>query len=415
MPALYDPSPKRPLARDEKWISALFFLVFFASLGAELLRDFTPLKLGLVFVVLAWLPLLFLHELGHALMAKALGWHVYEVVIGQGREVTQFRVGSAYVSIKLAPLTGYVRTVPTELRYARLKQALVYFAGPGIELALALLIWLLVGPALLERSADLGIIALQSVCVTALLGALLNLVPVPFRGGVSDGLGMLLSIGASRKNFEWQLASPWANRVQRLLDEDQAAQALGLCDEGLAKLPDHQRLLLLRARCLAHVGDDAAAVAALEGFGDLERYATSLRAEILLTGAEAALVAGTRERLFDARRLADLALALNAEDCSALLIKGAALLGLDRLEAGIEQLEQASKFAQFDRDVEQIHAWLGIGYSRLGIPQRARLYLNDLLTRRLPRGLQRRLAEVDARFAETPAGAQQDTQRGDEG
>ena len=84
---LYDPAPRRPLARDEKWIAALFFLVFFGSLAGELLRDFTPMKLGLVFVVLAWVPLLVLHELGHALMARFLGWQVYEVVIGQGRDL----------------------------------------------------------------------------------------------------------------------------------------------------------------------------------------------------------------------------------------------------------------------------------------------------------------------------------------
>ncbi len=377
--------------------------MFFGALGAELLRDFTPLKLGLVFVVLAWLPLLVLHELGHALMAKALGWHVYEVVIGQGREVLQFRVGSAHVSIKLAPLTGYVRTVPTQLRLARVKQALVYFAGPGVELLLVLLIWLAVGPALLERSTALTSVALQSLCVTALLGAVINLAPISFRGGVSDGLGMLLSVVASRNSFEWQLAAPWVDRVQRLLDQDQAAAALGLCDEALAKLPEHPRLRLARARCLAHLGDDAAAVAALERFGELERQHAAIRGEILLAGAEAALVAGSRERLFDARRLADLALGLNAEDSRALVVKGAALICLGHLQLGIEQLEQASKLAQADREVDQIHAWLGIGYSRLGIHQRARLYLDDLLTRRLPRGLRRRVAEVDARFAAPPA------------
>ena len=52
-----------------------------------------------------------------------------------------------------------------------MKSALVYFAGPGVEL---LVVWLLVAivgyDRLLERDDALGLIAAQSVAVAALIG-----------------------------------------------------------------------------------------------------------------------------------------------------------------------------------------------------------------------------------------------------
>lgn len=396
---LYDPAPRRPLARDEKWIAALFFLVFFGSLAGELLRDFTPMKLGLVFVVLAWVPLLVLHELGHAVMARFLGWQVYEVVIGQGRDLGRFFIGDAVVRWKLVPLTGHVRTVPSDLRLARLKQGLVYAAGPGIELCLVAIVYLLVGDRLLEKTSSAGWIALQSVCLTAAIGGVMNLVPFSVRGGLSDGLGLLLSFVTPRKQLEWQLAAPWAARCERLLDDDQAARALEVIEQGLARLPGHPRLLLSRALCHAELGNDEAAVAELEGFGDLEACAPELRGLILATGAEVAFLAATRERLFDARRLADLALAVDSGDSAALRVKGAALIELGHVESGIEQLEIATRGPRDEAELERIFAWLALGYARLGITQRSRVYLHELAIRRPGGRIRRLLKDLDPRFA----------------
>lgn len=404
---LYDPAPRRPLARDEKWIAALFFMVFFGSLAGELLRDFTPTKLGLVFVVVSWVPLLVLHELGHALVARLLGWRVYEVVIGQGRDLARFVVGDAVVRWKLLPLTGHVRTVPSDLRGARLKQALVYAAGPGVELLLVLGVYLVVGDRLLQRTSSIPWIALQSVCLTAALGGALNLLPFSVKGGISDGLGLILSFVTPRKQLEWQLAAPWALRAERLLDEDQGARALEVVDQGLERLPEHARLRLSRALCLAALGDDEAAVAQLESFGDLDQYDPELRGLIFGTGAEVAFSAGTRERLFDARRLADLALAATPGRGEALRTKGAALIELGHVESGIEQLEHATSSVTDETELERVYAWLAIGYARLGITQRSRVYLHELVVRRPGARIRRLLRDLDPRFAARVDGSEE--------
>ena len=73
----------------------------------------TANQLSALLIVVFWIPLLVLHESGHALMAAALGWHVGQIVIGMGRTVKEFRVGTALVEIRLVPVEGFVVPVQT--------------------------------------------------------------------------------------------------------------------------------------------------------------------------------------------------------------------------------------------------------------------------------------------------------------
>src|SRR5687768_2547042 len=128
---MYDSSPNRPFTPSERWIVVIFALVIFGLLIAEILTNYDPAKLSILLVVVFWIPLLALHEAGHALAAAVLGWYVGQVVIGMGRTLARFRLGSAVVDIRLFPIQGYVTCVPRNLVLPRLKSALIYFAGPG--------------------------------------------------------------------------------------------------------------------------------------------------------------------------------------------------------------------------------------------------------------------------------------------
>lgn len=61
---------------------------------AEICHDYQPVKLSALLVVLFWVPLIALHEAGHAVVASLLNWYVGQVVIGMGRLLTSFRVGT---------------------------------------------------------------------------------------------------------------------------------------------------------------------------------------------------------------------------------------------------------------------------------------------------------------------------------
>jgi len=132
-------------------------------------------------------------------VAALVGWHVGQIVIGMGRLVGNFRLGCANVEIRLIPIEGFVICVPRNLRSPQLKSALIYFAGPGVELLLALAILLAVGPAtLLARSEDYLVIFWQSLALASVTQGILNLIPhwVKMPDGIcpNDGLGILRSL-----------------------------------------------------------------------------------------------------------------------------------------------------------------------------------------------------------------------------
>jgi hypothetical protein len=115
-----------------------------------------------------------------------------------GRLVSTFRIGTAVVEIRLVPIEGFVKCVPRDLRRPHLKSACIYFAGPGVELLLALGILLLVGPErLLTKSDDYVLIGWQSLALASVVQGVLNLIPQSVRtpdGEIpNDGLGILLS------------------------------------------------------------------------------------------------------------------------------------------------------------------------------------------------------------------------------
>ena len=169
-----------------------------ALFGAEICSNFKPVKLSALLVVLFWIPLLVLHELGHAIVANLLNWHVGQIVIGMGRVVSSCQIGTASVEIRLFPVEGFIKCVPCDLRLPQLKSALIYFAGPDVDLLLALAIFLLVGPDhLLTSSDNYLIIVWQSLALASAVEGVLNLVPHSITTHESkipnDGLGIIRS------------------------------------------------------------------------------------------------------------------------------------------------------------------------------------------------------------------------------
>lgn len=198
-----NPRDPKPLTPSEKWTFGVFLGLMLAGFLAEIVRDFHPVKLSVLFVALWWIPLLALHEAGHALMARALGWGVRRVVIGFGRRIHRFQWGGAEVEIRLAPVSGFVQSYPRGDRWHRLKDTLIYAAGPGSELVVAGLIVLVVGwDALTTVGDSVPFLVIQSLALAAATQAAINLVPamVPDPGDAvgrrftpTDGMGMLFA------------------------------------------------------------------------------------------------------------------------------------------------------------------------------------------------------------------------------
>ena len=203
-----DRPPERPAEGWERWVTTITLALFFGMIGAELIQDFQPAKLGAIFVPLFWMPLVALHEAGHAIVAHLCGWRVRRVVIGFGRRVKTFRVGRTPVHLLQVPIQGYVLPLPRDLKSPRLKNTLIYAAGPGIEILLVLVVYLLLGhETMFSRTDSIPIIAAQSLCVSAAVGIVINLIPFPTeQGGWNDGMGILMSWRIPDEQFEQWLS-----------------------------------------------------------------------------------------------------------------------------------------------------------------------------------------------------------------
>ncbi|MDF1738140.1 MAG: M50 family metallopeptidase [Verrucomicrobiales bacterium] len=207
--SLPDRGPETP---NEWGVMVIIALTFSVLIGLELAKNFTVAKLSVPFFLISWVLLLVIHEFGHALAARFLGWQVDLVCIGTGKVRFRRRILGMPVEFRSIPISGFAQPRPADLISPQLKQCVIYAAGPGIELLLVAVIAAVLGPeTMLHRSPEVWLVALQSFCAAAIFGAGFNLIPFPHqtRNGVawSDGLGMILS---------WRIpTSAFAERISR--------------------------------------------------------------------------------------------------------------------------------------------------------------------------------------------------------
>ncbi len=206
----FDNRDAKPSTRGEIIFVLVIGLVIFALLCMELLVNYEPKKLSVLLFFVFWIPLLVIHELGHALMAKALGWRVQKIVLGVGKPIFFTRWFYAPVEIRAVPFEGFVQIAPQSTHHARFKHALIYFAGPGVELLLFFIIMRSFGgfEELTTISNDYMSIALQSFAFVALVGAVINLIPqgIITKDGSTpnDGLGIIICLLSKDEDYqEW--------------------------------------------------------------------------------------------------------------------------------------------------------------------------------------------------------------------
>jgi hypothetical protein len=210
MKKILDDLPERSPQGGERWIAAIFSALFLLMMGLSLVEDYEPRKLGVVFALLFWVPLLIIHEAGHAIVAGLCGWEVERIVIGFGRTIARFKVAGVPVHLNAVPISGFILPRPRDLQSPRLKSTLIYAGGPFLECIAALVVVLLSGPeAMFQLSNSIPMIAAQSFCLVAALGLAFNLAPHTIRsqGGASwsDGLGILMSHRLPDAYFEDQI------------------------------------------------------------------------------------------------------------------------------------------------------------------------------------------------------------------
>lgn len=115
-------------------VIAGFLLLFFLpqlSLGVLLLNICAVLAFVLASTII--------HEFGHVLAGRSVGFRIFAVEIGWGRVVAEFFLWKMRMRFRSILFGGFVRGVPKEIRHYRLRESIFIMGGP---LANALLIWL---------------------------------------------------------------------------------------------------------------------------------------------------------------------------------------------------------------------------------------------------------------------------------
>ncbi len=355
------PGPQLPTTRGEKVTIWVLGTALGSLFVAELLSNFTRDRLSMLFVLLAWGPMLVLHEAAHAIVARALGWSVSEVVIGFGRDIFAFRVGATLVRVKSLPVEGYVVPTPQNLRHVGLKSALVYAAGPGAELLFVALAWLWVGPELLQRGGSISVLAWQSAALAATLGALFNLVPYSSGHGMSDGLGIFMSLMVKPEQFAVRLAVPALRRIRDAVHGERYAAARAAAELMQERFPGDVRALAYLAVCQAAEGAQGDALDALEALGHPDDQASEVRNEMLLCAAWAVLLGTDNTLLHQAEHACRRVLERDPQSALALLLLGRVQLRRGREADAVQALLTGYSYARDRTEEAQFAAYLLLG------------------------------------------------------
>lgn len=236
---------REPPSRGDRAFLVVFCLVVGGLFAAEILREPTPMRLAAVFFFVFYGLLTVIHEAGHALMARLVGWRVLRVQLGFGPKLGKPRVGGVEVDLRAFPIVGLVEVAPDRVEGARWKNALIYAAGPGVELAVAAAAASVVGwDAVLSPSAEWAVVIVQSLCLAAVVGAGFNLLPFTLSSGqVTDGMGILRSPFVPRSVFEAMMIGPEVRAAVAGLDVDPG----GALDALEALRRRHPQVMLLQA------------------------------------------------------------------------------------------------------------------------------------------------------------------------
>ena len=373
------------------------------------LREVTIAKLSVPFVLAAYLPLLVLHEFGHAVAAWLVGSSVCKVVIGMGRPLWRFRFAGVPVTVRLIPVSGYVVSSPRELQGARWRSAVVYLGGPGIEALLLLALVLTVGSEqLLMRATTIPTIALQSLAVALVLDVVLNLAPFPTAdGALRDGLGIVLSPFVTDTQIEAWIASGYATRIEPDLDAGRVDSAVQTVTRAAEHHPDNAHLLFLLASLLREAGRPREAGQLLEPW--LERpLPDAVRALLHAHIASAARDLDDPDLYDVATEHIDQALARFAGELTFRMIRASIQLERGQVGSAAESLELCleglrelpPEVGEEDhRPRDECETWLALARLQQGKVEVARRHYASLIGRgargRLLDRLEREIRDVD--------------------
>jgi tetratricopeptide (TPR) repeat protein len=198
-------------------------------------------------LALAWTAVVVLpHELGHALLAKAVGWRVFKVVVGFGPLLFKRPFLGGTLEVHAHPWGGHtICTTPTEQGY-RLRRMVLTAGGPLVNLLLilAVLPWLPSPNPL--KGFQTSWCPLAAFAFANAWSFVLGLIPFRFASTIgtlnSDGLALFRTPFLSRDEVRQGVAVHYLLQGMIHLDAKQLEDAARWYEEGLQRFPESSAL-----------------------------------------------------------------------------------------------------------------------------------------------------------------------------
>jgi tetratricopeptide (TPR) repeat protein len=350
------------------------YILLWVHPWSEVGRFLTTLFLVDVFLILSIIP----HELGHAIVARLVGWRVFAVVVGIGKQLFKFRMFGILFSFHLLPVAGITQSAPTNSRWLRLKRFLLLLAGPMVNAAIAGVIFWIWSDAW----HDFGLMGLPRparLCLWANLWVVAaNLWPYQSKtlNLPSDGKQLLATFSRKKECVEELLVARYALDAMMRRDEfKDSAGAIEWCNKGLALFPHNVALLnMTGVLCL----DEANYSRAREIFVQLlsrETKPNGTRYIILNNIAYADALIGTPELLPEADAYSQQAYAGAPWVPAIIGTRGTVLVAMGQPEAGIKMLKESFDKAWAARSKAENACHLAIAHARLDRLEEAGQYL----------------------------------------
>jgi tetratricopeptide (TPR) repeat protein len=216
---------------------------------------------------------------------------------------------------------------PIRLSGARFKSALIYLAGPGIEVLLVALLVLVFGyEALTSPPESIALLCAQATAAAALFGVFMNLIPLRTAdGSMTDGLGFLTSPFLPDEVLESWRALPYTTRSEAALLSGKQEHAVSVLDEGSAvlqaSLPSRVRL----AQAYYEAGAADRAIELLDPLVARDDVPKALQCWILSILAMA-LIKAKPDRLQDAAEYTQYAIDMDRADVDVKLSRARVLI-----------------------------------------------------------------------------------------
>jgi len=419
--------------------TTFYVLVLIAVvLYPEVFGHFIPILVGLfLFIVVSGFVLVGLHELGHVVAARLVGFRPVSVRVGTGCEWVSFLCGETRVSLGMNVFSGHVQVIDEEEKWTRRRLAVFALGGPVASLATFLAVggpyYFLHMQRLIPDAEFLRLLAavfvVQNIVMfcgffaeeadldgrrlkpdlrqvsACLFGSEADWQPARsfttlLQGHISNGdfqlawrlsKDILLPVPQNAQIFAWFAVMNGKESVLELERLAEATLAGGKLDAAQSSW-----LLLARGACFAHRGRiDLAG----ECFAEAIEHSPDVGTKVAICDSVANLVISARlmDALPEALRLSEFALQLHPEELTLMGTLSSLLVEMGRIDEAEAILERVFRETQSGNDKAICAFYLALVNFRKGNIEAVRSWREKMMQHRPPKWLVARLGELDGR------------------